>query len=169
TRLLRGVVRLRVFRRFFSRLAVRARRMEDQVSGVFRDEGWAALLAFLSFLGIHIVLFLRPALFFLFGSTLRLGMGPLSLIFVASQVLLCFQLTPSGVGTLDGGLIGTFALIGLPEAQCMAYLLALRFWDVLVMGGGGFLAARVGTQLAVPHPSPGSGMLKAGAEAGDPP
>jgi uncharacterized membrane protein YbhN (UPF0104 family) len=96
-------------------------------------------------------------------------MGPLSLIFVASQTLLCFQLTPSGVGTLDGGLIGTFALIGLPEAQCMAYLLALRFWDVLIMGSGGFLAARVGTQLAVPRPSAASEMLEAGAEASDSP
>ena len=149
TWLLLAAVRLRAFRRTFSRLAVRSRVMEDQVSRVFREEGQTALLAFVSFLGTHIVVFLRPAAFYLLGHGLGgwLGMGPLCLIFVASQALLCFQLTPSGVGTLDGGLIGTFALVGLDEGHCMAYLLALRFWDVLIMGAGAFLAARVGTQL----------------------
>ena len=167
TRVLRVAVRLRLFKRLFARFAVRARVMEDQVSRVFREEGYAALLAFLAFLGTHIVVFLRPAVFFLIGGKIGLGLGPLCLIFVASQALLCFQLTPSGVGTLDGGLIGTFALVGLAEAHCMAFLLALRFWDVLIMGSGGFLAARVGTRLFADKPPPATELLETPAPADD--
>jgi len=62
---------------------------------------------------------------------------------VASQGLLAVQLTPSGAGTLDGGLIGTFALMGLDTpanlAYCMAYLLCLRLWDAVIVGAGALL------------------------------
>lgn len=148
TRLARILVSLRVCRRFFSRLAVRARSMEEQVARVFCEEGQAARVAFLALLGSHVVIFFRPAVFFLLGRAhITLWPAQLCLLFVVSQALLCFQLTPSGVGTLDGGLIGAFALLGLPETQCMAFLLCLRFWDVLLIGSGMWLAGRAGTHI----------------------
>ncbi len=147
TRLVCLLARLRVFRRFFVRLRRPTQAMEDQVSRVFCEEGKAAWVAFLAQMGGHVVLFARPGLFLLIGSRIHLGPAALSLIFVVSQALLAFQLTPSGVGPLDGGLIGTFALIGLSEAHCMAYLLCLRFWDVLVIGAGAFIGARAGAGL----------------------
>jgi uncharacterized membrane protein YbhN (UPF0104 family) len=146
TRLVRILVRLRIFAQFFLRLCRRARRMEDQVSRVFCEEGKAARVGFLLLMASHVVIFTRPAVFFLLGARIPLGPAKLCLIFVVSQALLAFQLTPSGVGTLDGGLIGAFALVGLPraEAQAMAYLLCLRFWDAIIIGTGAFIAARAG-------------------------
>jgi hypothetical protein len=51
------------------------------------------------------------------------------------------------VGLLDGGLIGTFALLGLGEPTCMAFLLCIRFWDTMTVGAGAFLGARAGARL----------------------
>ena len=149
TRLVQWLPKLRLFSKSLARLRDRASVMEDQVSRVFCEEGQAARLAFGAMLLAHAAIFAKPALFFLLGAGNGLGLGALCLIFVASQALLAFQLTPSGVGTLDGGLIGTFALVGLDEAHCMAYLLAIRFWDIAIIGGGAFLATRVGAQLVM--------------------
>lgn len=152
TGLVELTARLRVGRRFFARLRSRARDMEDQASRVFCEEGWTALSAFGAFVVSHAAMFSKPAAFFYLGSRLPLGAGALCLIFVATQGLLAVQLTPSGAGTLDGGLIGTFALMGLDTpgnlAQCMAYLLCLRLWDAVIVGAGAMLGARVGARLA---------------------
>jgi len=152
TALVEVVSRARVSRRFFARLRGRARDMEDQASRVFCEEGWTALSAFGAFIVAHAAIFAKPAAFFYLGSRLHLGPGALCLLFVASQGLLAVQLTPSGAGTLDGGLIGTFALMGLDSpgnlAQCMAFLLCLRLWDAIIVGAGAMLAARVGARIA---------------------
>ena len=144
--------RLRLGRRFFARLRGKAREMEDQASRVFCEEGRTALSAFAAFLVAHASILAKPAAFFYLGSRLHLGPGALCLLFVASQGLLAVQLTPSGAGTLDGGLIGTFALMGLDTpanlAYCMAYLLCLRLWDAVIVGAGALLAARAGARIA---------------------
>jgi len=147
TRLVETLARVRVLTRLLVRVRRRARAMEDQASRVFCEEGAASLGGFVAFILVHTLIFAKPAAFFFLGSRLGLRMGQLCLIFVASQALLAFQLTPSGVGTLDGGLIGTFALVGLDEAQCMAFLLCLRLWDAVVVGAGALLAARVGARI----------------------
>jgi len=148
TRLVGWLVQLRVKAEFFRGLRERTSVMEGQVSRVFCAEGGAARRSFLLFVCTHVVIFLKPAVFFLLGSKesrVLLGLGQMSLIFVACQALLAFQITPSGVGPLDAGMIGTFAIIGLAEPQlCMAYLLCIRFWDAVVVGVGALLAARAG-------------------------
>ncbi|MFP4055782.1 MAG: lysylphosphatidylglycerol synthase transmembrane domain-containing protein [Candidatus Brocadiia bacterium] len=150
TALVEGLARVRGVSRFLSRLRQRTRAMEDQVSRVFCEEGPAARKAFGALLACHVTIFLRPAAFFYLGAGVRLGLGELCLLFVAGQALLAFQLTPSGAGMLDGGLIGTFALMGFDDtesiAQCMAFLLCLRVWDIVVVGAGALLAARVGAR-----------------------
>ena len=92
----------------------------------------------------HVAIFLKPAVFFALASWSGLGLGELSLIFVTSQALMTVQITPSGVGTLDSGLLGTFALLGLGDALCMAFLLSLRFWDAVNVGVGALLGSRAG-------------------------
>jgi uncharacterized protein (TIRG00374 family) len=164
TRLVAGLARVRLFPRFFGGLIGRTRRMEEQVSRVFWAEGGAARLAFGAFLVAHAAVFVRPAVFFLLARPqIALGLRELCLIFVASQALLAFQLTPSGVGMLDGGLIGTFALLGLDgaqhAAQCMAYLLCIRFWDALLVSAGVLLAARVGAEILTAKPPPTTDLL----------
>jgi uncharacterized membrane protein YbhN (UPF0104 family) len=137
--------------------------MEDQVSRVFCEEGTASRKAFGLLLLGHLAIFVKPAAFFYLGAGLGMNLGQLCLIFVASQALLAFQLTPSGAGTLDGGLIGTFALMGLDEAQCMALLLCLRFWDLVLLLGGGLLAAKAGAAFFAAEPTPGTTELLEGA------
>jgi len=145
------LVRARVFPRFFSRLRVRARRVEDQASRVFAEERSMVAPAFCLFVLTHATMYLKPLLFFGLGWGTVLGPGELGLIFLTSQVLLAFQLTPSGVGTLDGGLFGMLAVSGIAitQPQCAAYLLVIRFWDGVVVAAGAVLAARVGVGLFV--------------------
>ena len=143
--------------RFFARLRKRTRIMEEQVSRTFREEGWAILVSLLVYVVAHAVFFLRPLIFFSFGHAMGLDVGLLSIIFVASQLLLAFQVTPSAVGTLDGGLIGVLAAVGaegiISAPQCAAFLLCLRFWDLVVVGMGAGLAAKVGARLLVEKPT----------------
>jgi len=152
-------VRLRVGARFFSKLRDRTREMEAQMSRVFCEEGQAAVRAFALFVLTHIVIFVRPAFFFLLGSRdsrVLFGLGDLCLIFVACQALLAFQLTPSGAGTLDAGMIGTFLLVGVAEPQCMAYLLCIRLWDAILIGGGAIFGAEVGAGFLTSKAAPPS-------------
>ena len=158
TRVVRGLAWFRPLRRRMARLRHRARAMEDQVSRTFCEERGASLAAFGAMLVSHAAVFAKPLVFFLVGDHLLLMPRELCLLFVAGQLILAVQLTPSGVGMLDGGLIGTFAILGYNSAShagmCMAYLLCLRLWDAVVIGAGAFLAAHVGARLFGSKPPP---------------
>lgn len=148
TRLVGALSRLPVLSRGLARMRERTRDMEDQVSRVFCEEGGATWRVFAIQAVGHVALFLKPALFFYLGASMRLNLAQLCLLFAVGQALLAFQLTPSGAGVLDTGLIGAFAVMGLSQphdlANCMAFLLCLRFWDALLVGAGALLAARTG-------------------------
>jgi uncharacterized membrane protein YbhN (UPF0104 family) len=94
-------------------------------------------------------MFARPMVFFLLGWQIHLSLPQLGLIFLASQLLLAVQLVPSGIGTLDGGLLAVVALAGMAITvpQCAAFLLCLRFWDAAVVFTGAALAAHAGVGL----------------------
>ena len=141
--------RMRIRPAFFENLRERSLRMEWQASRMFREEGHAVAPAFLWYLMTHVAMFARPLAFFLLGWQVRLNLAELSLIFLVSQVLLAVQLMPSGVGTLDGGLLAVVAIagIGITVPQCTAFLLCLRFWDAVVVAAGVLLAARTGLGL----------------------
>jgi len=151
----RLLARVGPFLRFFSRLRVRARRVELQASRVFRQERRMVVPAFCLFLLTHAAMYVKPLLFFGLGWGVSLSAGQLGLIFLTCQVLLAFQFTPGGVGTMDGGLFGMLAITGIAitHPQCAAYLLCMRFWDGLVIAAGAMLATRVGVGLfAEPKP-----------------
>jgi len=152
------LARTRLFPRFVVRLQVRARRIEDEVSRVFAEERGMVTPAFGLLVGTHVTIYLKPLLFFWLGWGAVLNPAELGLIFLTCQVLLAVQLTPSGVGTLDGGLFGMLAITGIAitQPQCAAFLLAIRCWDGVVVTIGSILAARVGAGLfAEPAPTPG--------------
>ncbi len=158
TRLTRGLAWFRPLRRPIARLRHRVEAMEDQVSRTFCEEGKTSFSAFAAMLVSHVAVFAKPLAFFIVGGHMRLGLGDLCLIFAAGQLILAVQLTPSGVGMLDGGLIGTFALLGYNSADdaamCMAYLLCLRLWDAVVITAGALLAARAGARFFASKPPP---------------
>lgn len=161
------VSKLRPSSRKLRNLRVRLGQVESQVTKVFKQNPRLSTLAFFIFMGAHITLFLRPWVFFILGAGIGLDFGQLCLIFVSSQALSALQFTPSGIGTLDGGLIGVFILLGLGEAPCLAYLLCARFWDAVIVGAGALLGAKVGTKLltAGPPPSEADGASDAPAAA----
>jgi len=147
------LVGLLVFTRLFPRLLIRLRKRaldaEKQASRVFCEEGYAVIPALLLYLATHVAMFAKPLAFFYLGWQIQLGWAELGLIFLTSQVLLAVQLTPSGVGTLDGGMFAMLALaaIAITAPQCAAYLLCIRFWDLAVVATGASLAARAGAGL----------------------
>jgi uncharacterized membrane protein YbhN (UPF0104 family) len=150
---LAGVVgllgRLPVWRGFFARLAQRTVEVEHEAARVFREEGHAVRPAFWIFLLTHATIFVKPLAFFYFGWRMNLDLADLSLIFLTCQILLAFQLVPSGAGTLDGGLLAMLAVTGIAitQPQCAAFLLCIRFWDAAMVGAGALLAARMGMGL----------------------
>ncbi len=160
TALAGSLSRLPIFPHRMSRFRVRVRSMEEQAARVFCEEPKVAWRVFGMHVLGHVAIFLKPAVFFYLGGALVLDIGQLSLLFVVGQILLMVQLMPSGAGILDGGYLGAFALMGLGDsehlAQCMAYLLCLRFWDILMVGSGAFFASRAGIRLLFSR-SPGRG------------
>jgi len=132
---------------FWSRLRENAGRMEARISIIFLRSPLKAFGAFCLLAATHATFFVKPAIFLYLGIGLGLDLGELSLIFVASQALLALQLTPSGAGTLDGGLIGIFLLLGISEVHCMALLLCLRFWDAVAVGMGALICTRTGASM----------------------
>lgn len=146
TGLLTLVLRLRVFRRFVARVRNRTRKMEEQCSRVFREEGAAVIPAFLCHMLAHAALLLKPAAFFYFGWRIGLTAPQLALLYIVYQLLLVIQVTPSSVGTLDAGVLGVVALaqIQLLPEQCAAFLLCLRLWDAVIIPAGVVFATRTG-------------------------
>ena len=56
---------------------------------------------------------------------------------------------PGGIGGIDGGLIGTMIVYGLPAAATAAAVLAYRvilFWLPLLLGGAAFAGLRKGLE-----------------------
>lgn len=148
--------RMRIFPRALRRLRRRTVGAEKQASRVFRQEERVVLPCLITYLLTHLLMFAKPFAFFWLGWRLGLDAYELALIFVTCQVLLAFQLTPSGVGTLDGGMFGMISLANIPitSPQCAAYLLSLRFWDFALIALGALLTARAGAELLAKAPAP---------------
>lgn len=144
TRLLTWLAVIRLARGPIGRVIDAARRMEDQASRAFQRQPKVAFIAFLTLAATHVVIMVRPSIFLFLGYGEGLGLFPLCLIFLSSQALLSLQFTPSAIGTLDGGLVGVFILLGLDNAQCLAFLLCLRLCDACLVACGAWLAARMG-------------------------
>lgn len=140
---------LGVFPRALIRLRGRAKEVEKQASQLFREQRRAVAPAFCCYLATHVAMFVKPLVFFFTGWRLGLSMGELGLMFFAGQLLLALQLLPSGVGTLDWGLLGVLRAcgVGIADGQYSAFVLCLRFWDAAAVAAGALLAARLGLRL----------------------
>lgn len=164
------LVSLGLWRRFFLRLREQAYDVEQLCSRLFNEEGWAIVPAFFLYVLAHATIFFKPLAFFGLGLGwhVNLHMSALAMFFLATQILLSVQLTPSGVGTLDGGLFGVLALAGLNDVispdKLIAYLFCLRIWDAVLVAVGATLAARVGAGLfGAKRPAPPASSAEASA------
>jgi hypothetical protein len=85
----------------------------------------------------------KPLVFFWFlGKTLPFPQ--LALVFVLTQLVLALQFTPGGIGLFEGGVLGTFALIGVEAPEAAAYAAAQRIADAMLVGAGTLFAMREG-------------------------
>lgn len=124
-------------------LREKARETEAQVEQTFhKTPGAAAACLFLTG-SPALLIAARPLFYFVFTGH-AVTIPELALIFVFTQVLLAFQFTPGGLGIFEGGLIGTFALIGLEAPEAVAFSAIQRVTDVVLVGTGFLLAAREG-------------------------
>jgi hypothetical protein len=110
-------------------------------------------------------MFVRPLVFFYLGWKVKLSLAELGVLFIVGQMMLTVQFLPSGLGTMDGGIISVVALTGmaLTVPQCAAFLLCVRFWDAVVVLLGMMLAARTGVGLFRKE-TKGAGRVTAGAQ-----
>ncbi|MBN2449561.1 MAG: flippase-like domain-containing protein [Lentisphaeria bacterium] len=145
----RGLARVLRGRPSIRRLAENTAVMEDWAGAAFLRHRVPVFLSLASFLVFHGMVILRPAAVFALGWGIGLTLSQLSVIFLVTQLLHAAQVTPSGVGTLDGGLLATLAVVDLSirAPQCAAFLLYLRFWDAALAGIACLFALRAGVRL----------------------
>ncbi|MBN1232875.1 MAG: flippase-like domain-containing protein [Candidatus Coatesbacteria bacterium] len=90
-------------------------------------------------------IFTKPMFFFIFlNNKIPFNFPELSLIFVLTQIVLALQFTPGGFGILEGGQIGTYAIVGYDPPSAMAYLASMRLSDITYVSLGIFLITNYG-------------------------
>ena len=131
-----------IFRKHIEKLIPKITRIEEMIYQTFKHDWKTGIVAYtFNFLSI-VVAFIKPAVFFffLYKYTNILSLTEIALIFTLSQILLVFHITPGCVGIFEGGQIWIFNLIGINMGDAASYLLVYRFVDLLITGGGIYLA-----------------------------
>ncbi|MBI2919616.1 MAG: flippase-like domain-containing protein [Planctomycetes bacterium] len=136
--------------------------MEGHIETTFRDHRGSFFASLLLTGGPLALVVAKPLAFFAFLGR-PLSFPELALVFVCSQILLAFQITPGSLGVLEGGLIGTFALIGIGAPEAVAYAAMQRLADTVLVGSGIALAGHEGLSGFLRGRSPeGSGSERGG-------
>jgi uncharacterized protein (TIRG00374 family) len=119
---------------------------EELIYQAFRHDWKTGLIAFLfNFLSI-IAVVAKPVIFFYFLYHQNVfSLTEIAMIFTFSQILLVFHVTPACIGVFEGGQMGIFAIIGINNpaintTDAASYLLICRFVDLVLTGGGVYLA-----------------------------
>ncbi|MBI5779466.1 MAG: flippase-like domain-containing protein [Planctomycetes bacterium] len=114
---------------------------EELIFMAFKHDWKASLIAFLFNFSSIIAAILRPVIFFYFLYHQNIfSLTEIAVIFTFSQILLVFHITPACIGVFEGGQMGIFAIVGINAADAASYLLVYRFVDVVLTGGGLYLA-----------------------------
>lgn len=139
--------------------------MEITMHHTFRHHFLAVLFAFfLQFLSF-LCHYLRPLFYFGFAQGRWFSPRELGVYFNLNTFLSLFLwLTPAGVGTAEGGRVGILGLLGIPSAAAMAFSLTYRFVELILVGFGLLVLAKVGTGARLCQ---GFGLLRGLAEIGN--
>lgn len=116
---------------------------EGKIEETFRDHRAAFGAALLLTGGPLAMVVLKPLVFFHFLGR-ETPFDEMALIFVMTQVVLAFHVTPGGLGVFESGVVWTFSLIGIGAPEAAAYAAVQRLSDALIVGLGVALAAREG-------------------------
>jgi len=149
SRLIRSLGRL--LRRWcgpLGRAADKVSETEDEIHAAFTLHRKGTLLAFLVQLLATFAVYMRPQVFFFFGSGQLFTFPQLSLLFTLNAVVLSFFLwiTPGGIGTGEAGIIGIFHLVApsIPKQGAVAFSLIFKFAESILVAAGLFYLAQRG-------------------------
>jgi uncharacterized protein (TIRG00374 family) len=132
----------RVLRRWrdpLTRAANKVSETEDEVYHAFTVHWKGTLVAFFVQLLATFFIYIRPQVFFHFGSAVHFSFPQLSLLFSFNILLSSFLwITPGGLGTGEAGMIGIFRLVapGVLSEGVVAYSLIFKFGEAILVGLG---------------------------------
>jgi len=121
------------------RAANKVSETEDEVHYAFTRHWKATVVAFLVQTLATFFIYMRPQVFFHFGSNIRFTFPELSLLFSFNILLSSFLwITPGGLGTGEAGMIGIFRLVapGIPSEGVVAYSLVFKFAETILVAVG---------------------------------
>ncbi len=136
-RVINFLARVKRWRRRLARLRTRAEEMEVIIHRFFSHHWRTFLAAQAVTLLSAISILMRPWVFFYFLPDRQLlGMEQLCGIFLATNVINSLPHTPGALGTFELGMVGSFALVGLPTDQAAPYSVVNRASDLffIVLG-----------------------------------
>lgn len=143
TWLLLRISRLRIKPRFFQRLAVKAKGMDDLVHEAVSISWRTSLVALLLMVVASFFIFARPAVFFYFLGR-RFSLPELAFLYVMIQFILAVQFTPGGLGIYEGGQVAVFDVLDVPPSEALALVAFSRLNDLIIVGIGMGLAFHYG-------------------------
>jgi glycosyltransferase 2 family protein len=79
---------------------------------------------------------------------LPLGLAQVALLVAFSLVVLALPLLPGAIGIYEGGMVGFFRLLGHPQADGLAYAMAVHGVELVVAAAGLAFLAQLGVDLA---------------------
>ena len=132
TKSLKILARLIPWRGYLERATVWFERVEHEIDCAFSPRRrHNTQLAFIPAVVSSILYALNPLIFLYFTAGIVLSVLDLSLIFAMSMFLNMFLwVTPGGMGVIEGGLIGIFALFGIDKATAVGFSFALKLTEI---------------------------------------
>lgn len=121
------------------RAAHKVSETEDEVHYAFTKHWRGTVVAFLIQTLATFFIYMRPQVFFHFGSDIRFTFPQLSLLFSFNILLSSFLwITPGGLGTGEAGMIGIFRLVspGIPSEGVVAFSLVFKFAETILVAAG---------------------------------
>ena len=123
------------------RAAAKVAETEEEVHHAFTSHWKGTLVAFVVQVLATFFIYVRPQVFFHFGSGLHFTFPQLSLLFSFNILLSSFLwITPGGLGTSEAGMIGIFRLVAsrVPSESVVAYSLVFKFAETILVAVGVF-------------------------------
>jgi uncharacterized protein (TIRG00374 family) len=163
TWLLLRISRLRIKPRFFQRLAVKAKDMDDLVHEAVSISWRTSLVTLLLMIIASAFIFLRPAVFFYFlRHHIPFSLPELAFLYTMIQFILALQFTPGGLGIYEGGQVAVFDVLDVPASEAMALAAFSRLNDLIIVGLGMGLAVHYGLSSLLKEGTKGMAKVKEG-------
>ncbi len=125
------------WRSSFARAAAKVSETEDEIYDAFTRHRRGTLIAFLLQMLAAFFAYMRPQVFFHFSSDITFNFTQLSLLFTLNILLGFFLwITPGGIGMSEAAFIGIYKLVGVGKEGAVAFSLAFKCVEFVVVAIG---------------------------------